>query len=100
MLKQDNWISPAAVYQFFPAQSEGNKIFILIRKTNKIIETFDFPRQESAPYLCLADFVKSVDSGVKDYVGFFTVTAGRGIREKADNLKQKDVFLRVMLFNP
>ena len=28
-----------------------------------------------------------------DYVGFFTVTAGRGIREIADKLKQKDVFL-------
>ena len=29
----NNWISPAAVYQFFPAQSEGNKIYYLsIRK--------------------------------------------------------------------
>ncbi|WP_342432793.1 methionine synthase [Neobacillus sp. FSL H8-0543] len=89
-----NWISPAAVYQFFPAQSEGNKVFIFDpNETNKIIETFDFPRQDSAPHLCLADFVKSVDSGVKDYVGFFTVTAGRGIREKADQLKQDGRFL-------
>ena len=23
-----NWISPAAVYQFFPAQSDGNKCII------------------------------------------------------------------------
>jgi 5-methyltetrahydrofolate--homocysteine methyltransferase len=92
--KQGNWISPAAVYQFFPAQSDGNKIFIYDPlEPNRIIETFDFPRQESAPHLCLADFVKSVDSGEKDYVGFFTVTAGRGIREKADQLKAEGRFL-------
>ena len=92
--KQGNWILPAAVYQFFPAQSDGNKIFIYDpEEPNTVIETFDFPRQESAPHLCLADFVKSVDSGEKDYVGFFTVTAGRGIREKADQLKAEGRFL-------
>ncbi|MFS0775513.1 methionine synthase [Neobacillus sp. 3P2-tot-E-2] len=92
--KKENWILPAAVYQFFPAQSEGNKIFIYDpEESNTIIETFDFPRQESAPHLCLADFVKSVDSGEKDYVGFFTVTAGRGIREQADKLKAEGRFL-------
>ncbi|MFJ5759816.1 methionine synthase [Neobacillus sp. NPDC093182] len=92
--KAGNWILPAAVYQFFPAQSDGNKIFIYDpEEPNTIIETFDFPRQESAPHLCLADFVKSVDSGEKDYVGFFTVTAGRGIREKADQLKGEGRFL-------
>lgn len=92
--KNGNWILPAAVYQFFPAQSEGNKIYIYDPEEPKtIIETFDFPRQESAPHLCLADFVKSVDSGEKDYVGFFTVTAGRGIREQADKLKADGRFL-------
>lgn len=92
--KKENWILPAAVYQFFPAQSDGNKIFIYDPEdTNRIIETFDFPRQESAPHLCLADFIKSVDSGEKDYVGFFTVTAGRGIREQADKLKAEGRFL-------
>ena len=92
MLNRDDWISPSAVYQFFPAQSDGNKVFIYDPEDPmNIIETFDFPRQESAPYLCLADFVKSVDSGEKDYVGFFTVTAGKGIREIAEKLKAKVV---------
>ncbi|MFJ7728183.1 methionine synthase [Neobacillus sp. NPDC097160] len=90
----NNWITPAAAYQFFPAQSDGNKVHIYDPENpDVIIETFDFPRQESAPHLCLADFLKSVDSGVKDYVGFFTVTAGRGIREKADQLKAEGRFL-------
>jgi 5-methyltetrahydrofolate--homocysteine methyltransferase len=91
---RENWITPNAVYQFFPAQSNGNKIYIYNPENhNQIIETFDFPRQDSAPHLCLADFLKSVDSGVMDYVGFFTVTAGRGIREKADEFKAAGRFL-------
>jgi 5-methyltetrahydrofolate--homocysteine methyltransferase len=91
---RENWITPNAVYQFFPAQSDGNKIYIYDPENHeKIIETFDFPRQESAPHLCLADFLKSVESGVMDYVGFFTVTAGRGIREKADEFKSAGRFL-------
>lgn len=90
----NHWITPAAVYQFFPAQSEGNKIYIYDPENpSQIIETFDFPRQELTPFLCLADFVKSVDSGVKDYVGFFIVTAGKGIREKADQFKSEGRFL-------
>ncbi|WP_413307742.1 methionine synthase [Bacillus sp. 1P10SD] len=91
---RENWITPNAVYQFFPAQADGNKIYIYNPENHdQIIETFDFPRQDSAPHLCLADFLKSVDSGVMDYVGFFTVTAGRGIREKADEFKADGRFL-------
>ncbi|WP_026576786.1 methionine synthase [Bacillus sp. UNC438CL73TsuS30] len=90
----EGWITPAAVYQFFPANSEGNKIYIYDPENpEQVIETFDFPRQDSEPHLCLADFVKSVESGEKDYVGFFTVTAGRGIREKADQFKAEGRFL-------
>nr|WP_263325056.1 methionine synthase [Neobacillus sp. Marseille-Q6967] len=92
--KANNWITPNAVYQFFPAQSDGNKVLIYDPENpSKVIETFDFPRQESSPFLCLADFIKSVDSGVMDYVGFFTVTAGKGIRENAEKFKQDGRFL-------
>ncbi|WP_040203816.1 methionine synthase [Neobacillus jeddahensis] len=92
--KRESWITPNAAYQFFPAQADGNKVIIYDpEKPDRIIETFDFPRQESAPYLCLADFLKSVHSGEMDYVGFFTVTAGKGIREQAEQFKQEGRFL-------
>lgn len=90
----NRWITPRAVYQFFPAQSEGNKIYIYDPEDlNVVLETFDFPRQESAPHLCLADYLKPVSSGVIDYVGLFTVTAGGGIREVAEQLKESGRFL-------
>ena len=44
--------------------------------------------------LCLADFVKPVSSGEIDYVGFFVVTAGRGIRKWADKWKEEGDFLK------
>lgn len=91
--KANDWIKPAAVYQFFPAQSDGDKIIIYNEEQTAIIETFEFPRQEVEPYLCLADYLKSTESGQMDYVAFFTVTAGRGIRQVADLLKEQGKFL-------
>ncbi|MBT2688748.1 methionine synthase [Bacillus sp. ISL-47] len=91
--KQKNWIDPKAVYQFFPAQADGDKVYIYAEDETTIIETFEFPRQETEPFLCLADFLKPKESGQMDYVAFFTVTAGRGIREVADRLKEEGRFL-------
>ncbi|WP_066287881.1 methionine synthase [Bacillus sp. FJAT-29937] len=91
--KTNGWITPAAVYQFFPAQSDGDKVLIYNEEQTEIIETFEFPRQEAEPYLCLADFLKPKISGQMDYVAFFTVTAGRGIRQVADQLKEQGRFL-------
>ena len=83
------------VYQFFPAQSDGNKVIVYNpENTDDILETFDFPRQESAPFLCLADYLKPISSGEMDYVGFFVVTAGIGIRQHSDNYKAQGEFLK------
>ncbi|PPA68906.1 methionine synthase [Jeotgalibacillus proteolyticus] len=93
-VKAESLIHPAAVYQFFPAQSDGDDVVIYDPEdTKKEIERFTFPRQPREPFLCLADYLKSVDSGEMDYVGFFSVTAGRGIREKAQTYKEQGRFL-------
>ncbi|TXK89955.1 methionine synthase, partial [Parageobacillus sp. SY1] len=93
--QRNNWITPAAVYQFFPAQSEGNRIYIYSPKDKRtIIEMFEFPRQPREPYLCLADHLKSTESGQIDYVGFFAVTAGKGIRELSQRWKESGEFLK------
>ena len=84
-----------AVYQFFPAQSDGDKLVIYNPDNHQeIVETFDFPRQDSSPHLCLADFAKPISSGEMDYVGFFLVTAGRGIRKWAEKFKKEGDFLK------
>ncbi|WP_371916260.1 MULTISPECIES: methionine synthase [Paenibacillus] len=88
-------IVPHAMYQFFPAQSSGNDILIYDpQNAANVLHTFTFPRQNVEPYLCLADFLKPVDSGVMDYVGFLVVTAGHGVRELSTELKDRGDYLR------
>ncbi|WP_281887190.1 methionine synthase [Paenibacillus sp. YYML68] len=84
-----------AVYRFFPAQSRGNEVLIYDPSdTSKVLQSFVFPRQQSEPHLCLADYLKSVDSGEMDYVGFFVVTAGHGVSELAAEWREKGDYLR------
>jgi len=90
----NNWIEPKAMYQYFPAQADGNKVLIFDSiESSTVIETFEFPRQETDPGLCLADFLRPVGDKEMDFVGFFAVTAGKGIREIADKLKNEGRFL-------
>lgn len=84
-----------AMYRFFPAQSEGDSIHIYNPdNVQEILHTFTFPRQQVDPYLCLADFLRTKESGVMDYVGFLVVTAGDDVRGKADQWKEKGEYLR------
>ncbi|GAA0378965.1 methionine synthase [Paenibacillus motobuensis] len=92
---RDGIIRANAMYRFFPAQSSGNDIIVYDPEDHsKVLKTFSFPRQQVEPYLCLADFLKPVDSGIMDYVGFLVVTAGQGVRELSENWKDSGDYLR------
>ena len=87
-------LTPSGMYQFFPAQADGDDVVIYSPTDTKAeIERFHFPRQQEAPYLCLADFLKPVDSGEMDYVALMVVTAGHGVKVVADQLKKEGKFL-------
>ncbi len=93
--KENGLLKAQGMYRFFPAQSRGNDIYIYDPADHtKVIKTFTFPRQKKEPFLCLADFVRPVESGVMDCVGFLVVTAGEGVREKAEEWKNKGDYLR------
>lgn len=98
--RSEDLIQTNGMYQFYPAQSQDEQILIYdpasIDKPGgpTIIERFEFPRQQRKPYLCLADFLRSVDSGEMDYVGFLAVTAGKGIRQLSQRWKEKGDYLR------
>lgn len=91
----EGYLRAHGMYRFFPAQSSGNDVIVYDpAEPGKEIKRFTFPRQSVEPYLCLADFLKPVESGVMDYVGFLVVTAGQGIRDLANEWKDKGDYLR------
>lgn len=83
-----------AVYRFFPAQSKDDTVIVYDPNDHtRMLQTFTFPRQDVEPYLCLADYLRPVDSGEMDYVGFLVVTAGAGVRERSESYKAKGEYL-------
>lgn len=92
---RDGIIQAHAMYRFFPAQSSGNSVIIYDpQDTSNILHTFTFPRQKVEPFLCLSDFLKPVECGEMDYVGFLVVTAGHGVRELSTAWKDQGDYLR------
>jgi 5-methyltetrahydrofolate--homocysteine methyltransferase len=93
--KREGFLRAHGMYRYFPAQADGNDILIYDpQDTSRIIERFSFPRQEVEPYLCLADFLKPVDSGEMDNLALMVVTAGEGIQERAQRWKEEGEYLR------
>lgn len=84
-----------AVFQFFKAGSEGNKLHLFDGATLEKRATFDFPRQPKEGGLCLSDYVRPLEGKPTDNVCLFVTTAGAGIRQLSDEYKAKGDFLKM-----
>ncbi|MCD4724234.1 MAG: methionine synthase [Bacteroidales bacterium] len=75
------------VIGFYPASGKGDDVLLFENKSMKdSISTFHFLRNQEKkeagiPNLSLADFIAPIESGITDYIGCFTVTAGVGIEK-------------------
>ncbi|MCW5978152.1 MAG: methionine synthase [Bryobacteraceae bacterium] len=76
-----------AVWQFFEAESEGNTIHLFEPGAGSPAHSFHFGRQEKEDGLSLADYILEADEGGRDHIALFVVTAGEGIRERAEEAK-------------
>jgi 5-methyltetrahydrofolate--homocysteine methyltransferase len=84
-----------AVCRYFPAQAAGETLVIYNPDNPSIVlQRFTFPRQPGGRYLCLADYVRPVESGQMDSVAFFVVTCGQGVRDLADTYKTVGAYVR------
>ncbi len=85
-----------AVFQFFKAGSDGNRVRLFDGRTGEQKALFEFPRQEREDGLCLADYVLPLASGEpRDNLCMFVTTAGAGIRELSEEFKAKGEFLKM-----
>ena len=76
-----------AVYGFYPANSRGDDIVVYDDDNRQQVwMTLHHLRQQNEkppgkPNQCLSDFVAPEETGLKDYLGAFAVTAGIGLEQ-------------------
>ena len=92
---QEQWLQANAVVGIFPAASRGDDVLLYSDESREhVLETLNFLRQqktraEGKPQQCLADFVAPTDSGHKDHIGLFAVTAGHGIESRVEDFEAR-----------
>ncbi|MFL5551574.1 MAG: methionine synthase [Gemmatimonadaceae bacterium] len=97
--KKNGWIKPEVIYGYFPAQSQGNDVIIYDPAAYssdggslREIARFHFPRMVGRERLCLADYIRSVDSGEVDVVPLQVVTVGKAATERFEQLQGKNEY--------
>jgi 5-methyltetrahydrofolate--homocysteine methyltransferase len=92
-LIEGRWLSASGVVGFWPANTENDDDIVLYTdesRTEAALTWYGMRQQTEKqiiegvmrPSRCLADFVAPRESGLKDYVGMFAVTAGLGVEKK------------------
>lgn len=98
---EEQWLEAKAVCSLMPAASLDDDIIIYTDESRQHErERFIGLRQQAdkaSANLCLSDFVAPVDSGKKDYVGCFAVTAGLGLEKAQAQLPKDDDYADILL---
>ncbi|MDQ3674513.1 MAG: methionine synthase [Gemmatimonadota bacterium] len=97
--RKGGWIKPEIVYGYFPAQSQGNDVIIYDPAAYssdggslREIARFHFPRMVGRERLCLADYVRSVDSGDVDVLPLQVVTVGSEATSRFEELQARNEY--------
>jgi 5-methyltetrahydrofolate--homocysteine methyltransferase len=81
-----------AVWQFFEAEAEGDSLHLFPPSAKEPFHTFRFPRQRQGDFLCLSDYVLPPQNSRRDHVALFVVSAGEGIRPRAEKAKNEGYY--------
>lgn len=92
---EEKWIRASGVFGLFPAsQIDGDDIEVYTDESRSEVKTVlhqlrqQTEGREGSARKSLADFVAPKDTGLRDYVGAFAVTAGHGITDKIMEFKK------------
>jgi len=83
-----------AVWQFFEAEAEGEALHLFAPGAKEPELTWKFKRQKSGDQLCLSDYILPGRDGKRDHLAVFVVSAGEGIRERAEKAKQDGYYFK------
>lgn len=88
------FLKPRAVWRFFETVGNGNSMAVFEPGSESPLREFRFPRQRREDGLCLSDFVINSSNGRRDSVACFVVGAGEGVRDRAEEYKQRGEYLK------
>ncbi|HXK34475.1 MAG TPA: methionine synthase [Dehalococcoidia bacterium] len=87
-----------AVWRYFEAEPDGNRIHLFAPGGSQPIETLTFPRQRRDDGLALSDLVlppERTDGGARrDHIALLVTTAGAGISQLAEAAKARGEYVR------
>ena len=88
------FLKPKAVWQFFETERDGNAIHLFAPKAASPLTTFQFSRQAREDGLCLSDYILDAEEGKRDHIAVMCVTAGTGVRERAEEAKNTGEYFK------
>lgn len=98
--RQADLLVPQVVYGYFPANGEGDDLVVWTDETRREERVrFSFPRQQSSPWLCIADFFRPIESEETDYAGFHIVTMGDRVSQRTAELFAADRYHDYLLLH-
>jgi 5-methyltetrahydrofolate--homocysteine methyltransferase len=83
-----------AVWQFFEAEAEDEALHLFAPGGAEPVHTWKFRRQKIGDQLCLSDYVLPAREWQRDHVAVFVVTAGEGVRERAEKAKHDGYYFK------
>ncbi len=98
--KASGVLVPQVVYGYFPANGDGDDLVIWTDESRtEEAARFPYPRQKAAPFLCIADFFRPVESGEVDYAAFHIVTMGAAVSEATAKLFAANEYQQYLLLH-
>ncbi|WP_437527130.1 methionine synthase [Sorangium sp. So ce726] len=93
MIIEKKLLTARGVYGFFAASAVGDDVEVYADGTRtKVLERFHFLRQQTAkengePNRSLVDFIAPRETGLRDHIAGFAVTAGIGLKELCERFR-------------
>jgi 5-methyltetrahydrofolate--homocysteine methyltransferase len=85
--KAADMLIPQLVYGYFAVNADGDDLVVWSDESRSSeLARFHYPRQHTAPFMCIADFFRPIESGEIDYAAFHIVTMGQRVSDVAAEL--------------
>ena len=97
--KSAGFLIPQVVYGYYCVNAQGDDLIVWSDESRTSeLARFTYPRQSTAPFMCIADFFRTVERGL-DYAAFHIVTMGEAVSVEAARLFAANEYQQYMIIH-